>query len=321
MDLSALSKLSAKKTQSLQNERQRRFDRLYRMGAEYLRRARKEQFQNRALVKRAAICFGQAIENNRRDPRPLVKLAYISLVFRDAKLATRHLNEALRLEPGNAEAKKLQAHLEKQSTQALRNLKQKDQGLTLKSVRRLQESTPVQGENLYLQTQQLIQAQIRESFELMQGIRPTLVGINLNKYEQIYQQLEANYDTISRQLDQLEAEGIQIEPLERELQKLEINLNQLEDTCKLSRQMMTLKKIAQSETERVQDWNLQLETNPTVELKASLDAQFDAVMERCDALADELDELEGSGFDIQPLMKYYQQLTAACSRFEKLLQS
>lgn len=321
MDLSALSQLSASKKQTLQDERQRRSDRLYRMGVEYLRRARKEQFQNRALVKRATICFGQAIENNRRDPRPLVKLAYICLVFRDSKLATRHLNEALRLDPGNVEAKKLQAYLEKQLTQTLRNLKHKDQGVALQSVRRLQERPLAQGKTTYLQLQSLIQAQVRESFECMQDIRPTLIAIQLNKYEEIQQQLEANYEMLCHQLDQLEAQGIAIEALERDLQKLEINLNQLEDVCKLSRQMIALKKRIQLETERVQDWNLQLERNPVATVKTSLDLEFNALIERCDSLADALDELEGSGFDIQPLLKYYHQLTAACNRFEQLLQS
>ncbi|PIQ28669.1 hypothetical protein COW36_12145 [bacterium (Candidatus Blackallbacteria) CG17_big_fil_post_rev_8_21_14_2_50_48_46] len=319
MDLSALSKISSKKTQNMQDERQKRFDRLYRMGAEYLKRAKKTDFSDRSLVKKAGICFSQAIENNRRDPRPLVKLGYISTVFRDTKLATRYLNEALRLDPENKDAKKLLAHIEKQSTQAIKNLK-KDKGLSLQKVQKLSEAAPVTGKAFYLQTQELILTQIRESFERMQGIQPTLVPINLQKFEEIHQQLETNYEELNQKLDQLEEEGFDIEPLERDFQKLEVNLNLMEDTCKLSRKMIALKKSIQEETSKVQDWNQVLEMHPAPEKKAEIDSHFDEMMDRSDELADELDELEGSGFDIQALMKYYNQFSAACHRLEKLLE-
>lgn len=318
MDFSALSKLSKKGTQPLQDERQRRFDKLYRLGTEYLNRSKATQFQDREQVKKAAICFGHAIESNRRDPRPHLKLAYISLIFREYKMAARHLQEVLRLEPEHKQAKKLLAHLEKQSTQAIRN-SNKDKGLSLQQVKVLAKPSQSKGKVLYAETQTLIQNQIKESFERMQGIKPTLVPINLNKFEEIHQQLESNYELINQQLDLLEQEGFDLAPLERELQKLEVNLNLMEDTCKLSREMIALKKALQEETAKIQDWNAAIERGASPEKIAEYEPLYDQMVDRCDQLADELDTLEGSGFDIQALMKYYNQLTASFDRLGKLL--
>jgi hypothetical protein len=318
MDFSALSKLSKKGTQPLQDERQRRFDKLYRMGTEYLNRSKANQFQDREQVKKAAICFGHAIERNRRDPRPHLKLGYISLIFREYKMAARHLQEVLRLEPDHKQAKKLLAHLEKQSTQAIRN-SNKDKGLSLQRVKRLEQPSQSKGKTLYAETQTLIQNQIKESFERMQGIKPTLVPINLNKFEEIHLQLESNYDLINQQLDLLEQEGFDLAPLERELQKLEVNLNLMEDTCKLSREMIALKKALQEETSKIQDMNAAIERGASSDTLAEYGALYDQMVDRCDELADELDTLEGSGFDIQALMKYYNQLTASFDRLGKLL--
>jgi tetratricopeptide (TPR) repeat protein len=319
MDLSALSKMSDKRTKSLNDDRQKRSDKLYRLGTEYLNRSKANDFRDREQVKKAAICFGHAIESNRRDPRPHLKLGYISMVFREYKMATRHLNEVLRLEPDHKQAKKLLAHLEQKSTQAIRAARKKDNGLTLKDVKRLTPPIEATGKTLYNQTQELIQTQIRESFERMKGIQPTLVPVNLSKFEEIHQQLECNYDWINQQLDQLEQEGFDIEALERELQKFEVNLNLMEDTCKLSREMITLKKAMQEETSKIQDWNVDAERGLSAEQQAQMENNFDQMVDRCDELADHLDTLEGSGFDIQPLMKYYNQLNASFDRFGKLL--
>lgn len=312
MDLSALSNLSkARKQSGHLDQRHEKAFRLYRLGCEYLKRAKKSNYSDKNLTKKSIRCFVKAIENNRNDARPYARLGYLFLLYKDPVQASKYLNEAVRINPKNADAQRLLDYAQNSAVKKIK--KKKGLGAPPPKLKLNTQGTP-QGQ--YKALERAIQEQVTLSFQKVQGIKPTLIPINLRQLRDTLKNLEKNYDDLGKSLDVLE-QKIDVSRLDMELKKLEINLNLLEDTIKLSEQQIEFKKSMLTLTEQIEiHMERYVQKADPIEVYEDF---LDKALDECDELADELEFLEGSGYDIKPLMKYYNKLNAVFQKFDTCL--
>lgn len=307
MDLSALQALGRSEHQHARHEKA---DKLYRLGSEYLRRAREDDPNDpdRALLRNAARCFAAAIENNRRDPRPYLQQAYLFLLTGNGRKAVRYLQEAQRLDPENARAKQLLAHAQKQASKGVKKATAKPAGPPNPALLSQKRSAFIQ------ELGQILERVFRET----QNLQPTWAKPVLEGYRKLQDEYNQTYNRLCKRLDQLEPH-MPIQDLDRELQKLEVTLNRIDDLCELSGQMVELYQRIEHARKQLERQLAASQSDPTA--RSGIQASLDRYQPICDSLADELDTLEGSGFDVSALMPGYEALIITFQQLDQLIHS
>ncbi|HEY9842272.1 MAG: hypothetical protein ACAI44_37950 [Candidatus Sericytochromatia bacterium] len=296
MDLSALQQHSRSEHLHARHEKA---DKLYRLGSEYLRRALEENSKDpdRSLLRNAARCFSASIESNRRDPRPYLQQAYLFLLTGNSRKAVRYLQEAQRLEPENPRARQLMEHAQKQAARGTKKA-------TAASRAPLPPNPALLAQKRQAFIQELEQL-LERAYRELQSLPPTWAKPVLDGYRKLQAEYNGIYNRMCKRLDQLE-QHLDTQDLDRELQKLEVTMNRLDDICELSGQMVDL-------FQRIDHLRKLLERQVNAcrhdpAAKAGVQPMLDRYQPVCDDLADELDMLEGSGFDISALMPGYEAL-------------
>lgn len=305
MDLSALQQHS--RSEHL-HARHQKADKLYRLGSEYINRAREDNpnAPDRALLRNAARCFTASIENNRKDPRPYLQMAYLFLLTGNSRKAIRYVQEAQRLQPDSPRAKELLAHAQKQASRGAK-----------KAVAAARPAAPANPALMGQRRQAFIQELsevLERAFRETQGLQPTWAKPVLEGYRKVQDEYNQIYNRLCKRLDQLE-QHLDIQDLDRELQKLEVTLNRLDDICELSGQMVTLFQRIEHLRKLLDNQVSECIKNPAT--KAGAQALLDRYQPVVDELADELDTLEGSGFDISALMPGYDTLIISFQQLDQ----
>lgn len=311
MDLSALQQ--ATRSEHLQ-ARHEKAEKLYHLGLEYLNRARKDKF-DRTLLRNAARCFNAAIENNRKDPRAYVQQAYLFLLAKNQLKAVKYLQEAQRLSPEDPNVQRLLEHAQKQAGKPVK--KKKGPSSSSYRPKHVVGSHPEQikrrRDGLEAELNRLMNRAYRE----LQDLQPTWAEPVLRGYHNLQLTYSEAYNQICEGVDQLEGK-VDIEILDSELQKLEISLNRLDDVCGLSETMVALKRKIEKLHLSLQQKLQEVQRNPA---KADLlTPTLDRYSKAIDGLADELDELEGSGFNIAALLPTYEALVGIFQTLDQLAQ-
>ncbi len=307
MDLSALQQHS--RSEHL-HARHQKADKLYRLGTEYIKRASEDNPNDpdRALLRNAVRCLSASIENNRKDPRPYLQMAYLFLLTGNSRKAIRYVQESQRLQPDNPRAKQLLAHAQKQASHG-----------TKKAVAAARAAAPLNPALMGQRRQAFIEelsSTLEQAFRELPGLQPTWVKPVLDGYRKVQDEYNQTYNRLCKRLDQLE-QHMDIQDLDRELQKLEVTLNRLDDICELSGQMVALFQRIEHLRKLLEH---QLSANRAQALPQSeVQALLDKYQPVCDELADDLDTLEGSGFDISALMPGYDALILTFQQLDQLI--
>lgn len=290
--------------------RHEKADRLYRLGAEYLQRAIDRDYE-RSLLRNASNCFAKAIEHNRRDPRAYVQLAYLFLLTGNGQKAVKYLQEAQRLNSEDPRVQELLGHAAKAG--ARRKMKMAEP-----------RPQPVAGrhgpspEQIALKMKHL-RAQLTQwmdrSYRELQNLQPTWARPVWQGYKNLQIEYDEAYQSICNELDKLEA-LTDISELDSDLQKLEIALNRLDDVCELSQQMVSLYERIEKLAKHFERQLLAMKSNPRH--LAKLQPLLDKYAPVCDELADDLDMLEGSGFNIAALTPGYEKLVQLYQQLDAL---
>lgn len=300
MDLHVLQQVNRSEHLHARHEKARK---IYQLGLEYLKRAQAADL-DRVLLRNAARCFAAAIEHNRKDARPLLQQAYLFLLTGNGRKAVKYLREAQRLLP--AEHPELQRLLQ----YAQRPTQQK------KSTRQPQQAglQPDKLKALYQKTEAELDRLMAKAYRELPGLQPTWASPVWRGYCKLQQEYDAAYQKICQRLDKL-SPYLDTQRLDQQLQKLEISLNRLDDVCEHSETMVTLRQ-------RIEAAQQALEHKLTLARSGQLSAQAhqqaltdDAKL--CDELADELEMLEGSGFNVAALIPGYEALVASYQALEQ----
>lgn len=201
MHNSLTSKESQDSIKAKFEQRQKRSIGATRKGLELYVRAKKGDFQDRELVKKAIKCFVDSIKLNRKNYKPYLFLAQIFIIFRDYRQATNYLKEAKRLVPDNPDVDIMIDYIARASTQKAR------QSLELK----LPSQTPGKGgvnyDKLYDDIEQYIVQKIKAIYSPEgQAIKATIDRQQFEQFQENFEELKENFTHIEMQLEVLEQE-------------------------------------------------------------------------------------------------------------------
>jgi hypothetical protein len=287
MDLHVLQQVNRSEHLHARHEKARQ---IYQLGLEYLKRAQAAEL-DRVLLRNAARCFAAAIEHNRKDARPLLKQAYLFLLTGNGRKAVKYLQEAQRLLPPEHPAQ------QKKSARPTPGGPQPDK---IKA--------------LYQQTEAELDRLMAKAYRELPNLQPTWASPVWRGYCKLQQEYDAAYQKLCERLDQL-SPYLDTQRLDQQLQKLEISLNRLDDICEHSESMVKLRQRIET-AQQALEHKLSLARSGQLSPEAHQQALSDDAS-LCDELADELDLMEGSGFNVAALIPGYEALVASYQALEQ----
>ncbi len=304
MDLQALKALQNARQSDHLHARHKKSEKLYKLGVEYFQRARQQEM-DRELLKKAAKCFTAAIENNRSDARAYIQQAYLFLLVRNGRKAVKYLQEAQRLDPENARVKELMGHIRNDgSLKSSRSVAQRSNV----------SATDAMGHRLQKVAKELEQL-LAKAYRELQALQPTWAKPVWQGYCRLQQEYDTAYQRLCDRLDQI-GKHVETSELDAQLQTLEISLNRLDDVCELSEQMVTLYQRIQHSTKTLQG-HLE-ESHKSLAARSQIPGLLDKYQKVLDTLADDLDMMEGSGFNIAALMGPYEVLIGVFQQLDQI---
>lgn len=303
-----LSRLQNKAAQLSQERHQNASD-FIADGISCLLDAQDDGYQDRELLVEACECFMEAMRLNHHAPEPCIGMAYLLLLLGEYHQAFGYVTEALSLEPENEDAHVLSKEIQR----------------ALAAQYEFVEEDPEESEDapdfdlLYDQ----LQAQIKNEVHHASTLPPNWLDISgqrfqIEKTERRYIELRQGQEDILDQCTQLEAE-IDCSALRQMMRPLDIILNRCKTSLTQSWQLVQLDEMMKAHIEwlnkTLKQFNLRQELMPT----DFSQKRFEYLLEDCDALADQLDELEQRQIEISALVSQYEILADGIAQLQDLL--
>lgn len=262
-------------------------------------------FTDKAPLKQAMRLFIQAARQRRTYVEPYIGLAYLSLLIDQKEVAQKYLQTALKIEPQNEDALRLQNYItegpEESPTDSF-------------SLPELEK--PLDHDQLYDQLEKTLFHWIRELMKLEPPVA-TLKPEDLETLQARTDELESRVLSFERQIGSLDKE-FDTSELRRRMRPLEVMLQRGQRALEVSEQMQLIQKQVQGLAETVKAINARLQ-NPTADLLARLENEMESVMDSCDWVADRLEQLDGQGHDISQLEHNYNILAAMIDQIRDVM--
>lgn len=289
---------------ALAQNRQQRSEEDYQAGIQALAQAKAAGFQDKTLLKQACERLMSALQKNRNNPRPYIAMGYLLMISADRNRAKRYFLTALKLDPQNETAQNFLASM---AEAAEIELQAHD---TLQRFERFQTSSDPDLQ--YQSLEKMIATTLKQVMSVPHQAEPALEPEALAKLREQSTELLELKAGIEKQIELLEDE-LDTTPLYFQLHPLEVILRRYQKALKTSAEFLRL----QTEIAGLKQETCRLiqAANEQKEVPQSLDALLDA----CDALADQLDEFETRKISIQPLETSYHELLGLVRILQEVL--
>ncbi|MGV3526891.1 MAG: hypothetical protein ACO1RX_21920 [Candidatus Sericytochromatia bacterium] len=311
MNLTELAGLQ-NKLQAGQNGRSQRADQFCAAGVLALQNAYAQNFADKSLLKQAHGHFINAIRYNRQDIAAYLGLAYLLMLVEDVAMARKYLQEALRVEPDNAEALQLLAYMTRLES---------GPAVSVPADVALPEwESPAETldyDALYEQIEGFIFKQVHQLMSRPAMPRPTLDAETLQSLRQDFAALQSQHAYVNQHLQTLEQE-LDTSELVQKMRPFESLLRRFEQALHISEQLERVMQALERELQAVQALQVQAHALQTPAELAELEDLLEETMDRCDALADQLDAFENQADDLSAALQRYE---ALITRVEALRES
>jgi tetratricopeptide (TPR) repeat protein len=257
--------------------------------------------------------YNRSIQLNRQNADAYLGCAYLQLILGNSTEAVKYVREAVRIAPDSAEGQDLIGYLSgsprpeaasANTTPALTS--------SLTTPARPQQTANNRYDIAFDELESRIQAECRlinGLNQLLQASDPDAAQLKREwlRLQQNWQQIEAQLRFIERELDTSNLIRL-TRPIQAILKALEIKSLQVEQRHKLLQRIDSL-------GEHARTWMQKARKQPG-EAASHLENLLDA----CDRLADELDEMEQQDQNIEKLMAPYEALLQQIESFRELLE-
>ncbi len=256
--------------------------------------AEKKGFASPDLLKKAADAFAISVQYNRKNPQPLIGLAYLFLLVKDAKSAAPYLAQAAQLAPDHPDLVVLNQWLLGKKTDT---------------------SADLESDLRFEQVGRLISHSVQQYLQLhpLPSIEPQLY-LRLQQQQLALREL---CEHLHAQITELQAESESF-GLDYQLAPLWEKLKSFEVAVQVSQDYLRLIKGIQTDISAIEDLSMALQLRAEQALLDVLEQKLEIFLDRCDAIADQLDDYDRRGFEIAGVEKYYQSL---CQKIECLQES
>ncbi|MGV3525552.1 MAG: hypothetical protein ACO1RX_15085 [Candidatus Sericytochromatia bacterium] len=230
-------------------------------------------FANKALLKQALQLFIQAVRQQRRAPEPYIGLAYLAILLEQRDQARRYLQTALGLNPQQSDAAQLLSYLEDTppSASGIPTFAE----VAFSDLDRLHEHIEQQLYDFVRTLMQQAPPEISFEAEAIRALRQTSTALQnqIQSFESRIVLLEGEFDTAD---------------LRRRLRPADAIFKRYQRALDSSESQMLIHEEIIRLIERVRSLFGQSETQP---LSPARERELESLMDRCDWLADRLDEL------------------------------
>lgn len=246
----------------------------------FLNHARQEQFQNAETVQQAYAALKGAITQTPAIPEPYLGMSY--LLWRTGHYDSAYFvcQEALKVSPGNKDALQIQAQLEKDPR-----------------FKQISQNNGLDFDGLYDEVEALLLKNVHYYLQSQANITPGVVQ------RPIFEKLSTLVQEIESYIHLLETE-FDVSTLQSRLHPLQVLSRRQQKMSSISTQFKTIQ--AEMET------NLEL-TNQLIHLSvdpenpAEIESKVESLLDRCDLIADQIDDLEKQGHNTASLEQIYNQ--------------
>lgn len=279
-------------------ERKETLEPLLREGLDLLNQAEANGFQNIALLKQAARLFLKAQQGNQRDVRPYLFVAYVFLLLGDPMRSSAHLNLARRQDPTSALVKEFSEQLMAFSQKQ----KQKQKPKTSNTHKQLDFSKDRDPDQLYDHLEQIILSEVRQ-LQILVPPQSDAPESECEHFHSLIQQAQQNFDDIQAQIHELDqhldtyALKSRLRPMELLLKRHQIHYQSLQFVPQIQGSLDQLRADL-NQAMYALERDLPKDKQP-------LEAQLEQLLDRLDAVADQIDELEAKGFKNPQLEQNY----------------
>lgn len=293
------------------DQRAARSEALLQKGFELLAQARAEGFQKPLTLKQASRAFVRAQQGRRSDPASYVGLAYLFYLTRDFVQAESQLRMALKFAPQDPDARALLQHLQGH------RLRPRDLLLELESLHRVQAHDYLA---LYQKVEQMIHAEVRRAMELSFP-QPTasqddfvLIQERAKYWGRVVRDLGRMLDILYVHLDTTALHQALL-PLEQTKRRYA----QLSQDCQALQELD--ERLLKTRIEVVQAYRDLQREQSLPRLRQHFQAQvMERLLDRCDAIADQLDAMSSRQIQTRRLEAEYHKLIAITESFREALE-
>lgn len=301
MDLKQLQALTARKEELNQN-RHSKSEEHFIKGMQALALAHQEDFSHKETVKSACTSLIESLKLNRQDIRPYLALAYLFTIVNAFDTAYEYLEAALELEPQNEVALAMQQVIGEQKQDIV-----PPSSDTLPSLSVSQDGrSPIDYDALYDRIQIYIVAEVKKAMEI--ELPPPSSEVEVSQFiDDKLDEYTEKYQYIKKELAILDEE-IDTSDLERHAKPLQMIVKRLEDNAAVTHQLTSIRTQLEFLDKEVDQLLEQIQTALPPQEMAVLERQVENLLDQYDAIADQLDLLEGKPYHWQPLLVKYEEL-------------
>lgn len=303
MKLEALLEARKQASATSQTRNSARYEQALQEGMQALANYQGSQFRLRAELRKACELLTEAMGADRSKPAPYVGLGYVFILLDDSQTAARLLTDALRKDPENADAKMFLEYLQVKNQRKAKKVAAAP--LTPKpSAKMPVEDEEVDLDLLYDRTEARLITQLQL---ISQAAQPQVsvdkeTGLAFRKRLRDFQ---AFLSEIREDIALIDTE-IQTDELLQQLKPLDTMLKRYIQVDEFSQQLRVLRQRIRTESADVAAVIKQLNQYSPTEVEQLTEKYLDS----CDAVADQMDDLESRGCPIELLDSDYKSWVA-----------
>lgn len=276
------------------------------LGWRYIQQARQTQFTDSKLLQQASEAFFNAIQQKRQFAPPYMGLAYVLLLLGQPLKAKPYLEQAQKWAPNHPDIPLLLSFIQYQGA-----------SLQQGELQAFKPGLPADPELVYEQTEVAIYRLLKMISEKIPPLPRVLVeaaGI-------------AQWETLCCELiEQGQALQLDLEWLDQtyDISELRQKFAPLERWCERAVAMLVFSRHVVTQRHRLQKLIQDVVyaiCHPPIgtHMFQQQESQLEQTMDRCDELADTLDQLEEQGYNIEPFLTDYHTLVAHVERWQEVL--
>jgi hypothetical protein len=302
MKLEALLEARKQANATSQARNSARYEQALQEGMQALANYQASHFRLRAELRKACELLTEAMGADRSKPAPYVGLGYVFILLDDSQTAARLLTDALRKDPENADAKMFLEYLQVKNQ---RKAKKVAAPLTPKpSAKKPVADEEIDLDLLYDRTE----ARLITQLQLISQAAQPQVSVDKETglaFRKRLREFQAFLTEIREDIALIDTE-IQTDELQQQLKPMETMLKRYIQVDEFSQELRELRQRIRTETAEVAALFKQLnQFGP-----AELDQLTEKYLDSCDAVADQMDDLENRGCPIELLNSDYKSWVA-----------
>lgn len=290
-------------------------------GFRYLLESHRTGFQDFSYLQKSFESLTKALQRDRKNPDYYCALAYLCVLVKDFRTAHRYLDTLALFSPDESDAQFLMDYLRFRAPELFPEESQENPLAALLEQNQAQEESPentgerpAQAQSKpdpdmdYDQLYEKVEAQIYQRLRSYMQLHLPSMSVDANEIKI----LEGHEERLSILILELHEklrileQDMDVSELTQNLRPLEQQLSRIRAILDLSRRTRKLKVGLSRLTRDVMETHKQCDKRELS--NQAFESKLEVYLDRCDALADQLDELENAGHGIQAMEKPYERV-------------